>query len=1058
MKFFLYSIIILKNKKRLISFFLIFSTLLGQKESEFWENPQIIDKNKLKPHATLIPFNSKQKAFTCKKENSSRFKSLNGNWKFNWVKKPDDRPLKFQNDDFDVSKWDNIKVPGSWQLMGYGQPIYTNIKHPFLYPNPPFPPKNNNPVGSYKRNFNLPLNWNKNTTIIHFDGVKSAFFLWINGEKVGYSQGSMTPAEFDITKYLKTGKNSISVQVFRWSDASFIEDQDFWRLSGIYRDVYLMNIPDTHIRHFKVDASLSDDLKHGNLSVVSHLKNYSETGKEVLLKVQCLDINSKEILASFSKDVFLSGHKEISIDSSVQIFNINPWSAEIPNLYLLVLSLTDMSNSSTEFISSKIGFRNIEIKYGQMLINNKPIIIKGVNRHEHDPIMGRTVNENSMIKDIKLMKKFNINAVRTSHYPNHPRWYELCDEYGIYVMDEANIESHFFWSKFTKDPKWENAFLDRAKRMVYRDINHPSIIIWSLGNEAGYGPNHQKMANWIRKYDDTRLIHYEGREPGYTPVANHFDIISNMYPSIDLMKKLHNENPNRPVILCEYSHAMGNSNGNLFKYWDNIYAYPRMQGGYVWDWVDQGILKQKNNQDFYAYGGDFEEAIHDSNFCINGLVSPDRKPHPALYELKHQMQNIKVHYSINKLNQIKLENRFFFKTLEDVNGIGILYENGLAILEFSLDLYNIGPNEFKYIDIPIHEGYIKNDDSIYYLNFYFKLKGNTKWSKKDHLLASDQFIIQNKKRGIKLKNFKKDKQKLLNNSKISYERNNDGIIISASNVKYQFNFNQGQLLKVYLDETEFISSPIIHNIWRAPTDNDRGGSYEESFYSSWIKAGYNNLERTVESVNYKKIDETSVKVSVEEYYSNKRTKIPVLMNYIISKDGDLTIKLETDINPILPVTPRIGLTTQIPSNFSTVKWFGRGPHESYSDRKLGAFIGLHNKSVDELYFPYIKPQENGNRSDTRWVMFSDLNNRAILIHSEEYFNFSAHRYSLNNLSKSKHTIDLTNSNFINLNIDYKMMGLGGDDSWNPRTHDEFLIKPGLYKYSYTFRFSNNLNN
>ena len=1064
MKSFLNLILVLSRQKRLLNILLLFSISFGQKEPEFWEDPQVIQRNKLKPHATLIPYDSIKDAITCDKENSSRFKSLNGNWRFNWVEKPNDRPLKFQNDDFDVSNWDFIKVPSSWQLMGYGQPIYTNIKHPFLYPNPPTPPKNNNPVGSYKRTFNLPLSWSKSRTIIHFDGVKSAFFLWVNGNKVGYSQGSMTPAEFDITEYLKTGKNSLSVQVFRWSDASFIEDQDFWRLSGIYRDVYLMNIPDTHIRHFKVNASLTRNLKTGNLSVTSHLNNYSVKEKEVLLEVKCLDIDSKEILASFSKDLFIPSLKEITVDSSVQISNINPWSAEVPNLYLLILSLTDKLTNSTEFVSSKIGFRNIEIKYGQMLINNEPIIIKGVNRHEHDPIMGRTVSEDLMIKDIKIMKKFNINAVRTSHYPNHPRWYELCNEYGIYVMDEANIESHYFWSKFTKDPKWENAFLDRAKRMVYRDINHPSIIIWSLGNEAGYGPNHDIMANWIRKYDDSRLIHYEGREPGYTPLPNHFDIISNMYPSVDLMKKLHDENPNRPIILCEYSHAMGNSNGNLFKYWDNIYAYPRMQGGYVWDWVDQGILKQRDNQDFYAYGGDFGESIHDSNFCINGLIGPDRKPHPALHELKYQMQNIKVHFSKNKLNQIKLENRFFFKNLEDIKGNGVLYENGKAILEFSLDLYNIGPGEYKYMDIPINKSLIKNRFNEYYINFYFKLKSKTKWAKRNHLIASDQYIIQEKRintninQNISSKIVGIDLKEPPEFSEINFERNNDGIIISASNVKYQFNFDQGQLLKVYLDDTEFISSPFVHNIWRAPTDNDRGGSYQKSFYSHWKKAGYDDLKRSVESVNYKKVDDNSVEVSVSEKYSNNKSTIQVLINYLVSKDGLLKINVETDINPILPVIPKIGLTTQIPSTFSTVDWYGRGPQESYSDRKLGAFIGLYSENVDNLYFPYIKPQENGNRSDTRWMLISDSNNKGILIEAEEYFNFSAHRYSLENLSKSKHTVDLKNSNYINLNIDHKMMGLGGDDSWNPRTHDEFLIKPGLYKFSYNFKFFNNLNN
>ncbi len=1049
-------------------FYLLFLSTVSFSEivPEYWENPEIIGVNKLRPHATLVPFNSRKNALTFNKQNSLRFLSLNGNWKFKLVKKPDDRPPRFQENNYDISSWDFIKVPSSWQMEGFGKPIYTNIKHPFPYPNPPSPPKNNNPVGSYKRSFQLPLNWKEGRTIIHFDGVKSAFFLWINGEKVGYSQGSMTPAEFDITEFLTTGKNSISVQVFRWSDGSFIEDQDFWRLSGIYRDVYLMNFPESHIRHYKINASLSRDQKNGKLSIKSHLKNYSKQRKELLFRVKIIDIETKSELSSISKDISINTGKEEIVDSTLYLPDVNPWSAEMPNLYILLLSLTDKNTKKTEYISSKIGFRNIEIKYGQMLINGEPVIIKGVNRHEHDPITGRTVDEDLMIKDIKLMKKFNINSVRTSHYPNHPRWYELCDEYGIYVMDEANIESHQFWSKFTKDPKWENAFMDRTKRMVQRDINHPSVIIWSLGNEAGYGPNHKKMAKWIRKYDNSRLIHYEGKDPGYTSLPNDFDIISNMYASVDLMKELHDKNPDRPIILCEYSHAMGNSNGNLYKYWDNIYSYPRMQGGYVWDWVDQGILKQGENQKYYQYGGDFEETIHDSNFCINGLVNPDRTPHPALYELKYQMQDIKVHYSNNKKDQLKLENRFFFKTLEDIRGKGVLFENGVPILDFTLDLYNIAPGELKRIAIPVNNNLLINKDQEYYLNLYFYLKKDTDCAKEGHLIASDQFMLQKKKpynnihnySDVETSQFKKSLSKNVSDSEITFERNNDGIIISASDVKYQFNFDQGQLLKVFLKDKEFVSSPIIHNVWRAPTDNDKGGSFGDSFNSKWIKAGYNNLKRTVGSVNYKKLNDKAVKVIVEEKYSNNNSEIDVLMNYVIYDNGDLRLEIETNINPILSVLPKIGLTTKLPSHFSEISWYGRGPFETYPDRKLGSLIGLYNKNIEELYHPYIRPQENGNHTDTRWVSIGDDNNRGIIIWGEEYFNFSAHRYTLDNLTKSTHTNKIKNSKYVNLNIDHKMMGVGGDDSWNPRTHDEFLIKPKDYKYSYIFRFSNNLKN
>ena len=805
--------------------------LLASSNVEYWENPEIISENKLPPHATLIPFDDLEKALTFKKENSSRIKSLNGLWKFNWAPKPDDRPLEFFMDETELADWTTIKVPSSWQMEGFGQPIYTNIKHPFPFPNPPFPPKNNNPVGSYKRYFNLPDNWKNGRTIIHFGGVKSAFFLWINGKKVGYSQGSMTPAEFDITDYLRSGKNSVSAQVFRWSDASYIEDQDFWRLSGIYRDVFLVNLPESHIQHYKVGAKLKNKFKDGSLSLVAHLDNYSNKRKKVTLNIKIIDKKNKDILLDKSMHEIIDPNRSKKISSKHHLSNIKAWSAEIPNLYNLILTLYDHETKTNEIVASKIGFRNVEIKYGQLLVNGQPIILKGVNRHEHDEVTGRTISEQSMIKDIKLMKKFNINAVRTSHYPNDPKWYKLCDEYGIYVMDEANIESHNFWSKFTKDPSWEKAFLDRAQRMVIRDVNHPSIIIWSLGNESGYGQNHDLMANWIQEYDNSRLIHYEGKDPGYGTEPNHFDIISNMYASVDLMIDLHNQNPDRPVILCEYSHAMGNSNGNLNKYWDAIYYYPRIQGGFVWDWVDQGILKKDGNKSYYLYGGDFGEEIHDGNFCINGLVSPDRTPHPALYELKHQHQNIKVHWNKNKKDQIEIENRFFFKTLEDFNGECVLKENGIKIKTMPLDLRRINPGDRKTIKLSIIENTVIDKNKEYALNFYFRLNRDRKWAKKGHLMATDQILYHS------LSNYNiaytsnkySTKNKIVKKSSINFERNNDGVVVKAAKRKFQFNFDQGQLLKVFYKDKELISNPILHNIWRAPTDNDMGGSYEKAF-------------------------------------------------------------------------------------------------------------------------------------------------------------------------------------------------------------------------------------
>ena len=709
-------------------------------EKEYWEDPTIISENKEDGHATLIPYDSKKEAILAKRDLSSHYRSLNGEWHFNWVKRPADRPIGFYKNDYDISSWDKISVPGSWQLQGYGQPIYTNVKHPFEDPNPPYPPKNNNPVGSYRRTFSVPESWEDGQVFLHFDGVKSAFFVWVNGQKVGYSQGSMTPAEFNITNYITSGNNVISVEVFRWSDAAYIEDQDFWRLSGIYRDVYLMHTPDTHIRHFKAISELVDNYQHGVLNLTTHIKNYGSKAEELVLK-NTVYYNDGIVVKDLQPISFeLVGSNEKVLKQEIMIKEVNPWSAETPNLYTLVLSIFNLDGDLIETVSTKLGFRSVELKNGQMLVNGEPIIIKGVNRHEHDPNMGRTVDENLMVKDILLMKQFNVNAVRTSHYPNHPRWYELCNEYGLYVMDEANLESHAFWSKFTLDPVWRPAFVDRAQRMVLRDVNHPSIIFWSLGNEAGYGPNHDAMANWIRDYDPSRLIHYEGKEPGYGPLPNHYDIIANMYASVDLMKELHDENPSRPVILCEYSHAMGNSNGNIFKYWDAIYEYPRLQGAFIWDWVDQGLTREDSHGEYFVYGGDFGETLHDGNFCLNGVISPDRKPHPALYEVKYHQQNIKVSWDGIDKNIFLIENRNFFVDLSQVYGIWELIENGKIISSGIINTDYIGPQSKQIYELPPFN--LSHTNREYAVNFRFALKNDHAWAESGHIVASDQVIIQ----------------------------------------------------------------------------------------------------------------------------------------------------------------------------------------------------------------------------------------------------------------------------------------------------------------------------
>ena len=735
------------------------------------------------------------------------------------------------------------------------------------------------------------------------------------------------------------------------------------------------------------------------------------------------------------------------MQQEIIIKEVSPWSAETPNLYTLVLSIFNLDGDLIETVSTKIGFRSVELKNGQMLVNGEPIIIKGVNRHEHDPVMGRTVDENLMVKDILLMKQFNVNAVRTSHYPNHPRWYELCNEYGLYVMDEAYLESHAFWSKFTLDPVWRPAFVDRAKRMVLRDVNHPSIIFWSLGNEAGYGPNHDAMAEWIRNYDPSRLIHYEGKEPGYGPLPNHYDIIANMYASVDLMKELHDENPSRPVILCEYSHAMGNSNGNIFKYWNAIYEYPRLQGAFIWDWVDQGLTRKDSHGEYFVYGGDFGETLHDGNFCLNGVISPDRKPHPALYEVKFHQQNIKVTWDGIDKNIFMIENRNFFVDLSHVYGKWELIENGKIISSGNINTDYIGPQSKQIYELPPFNLFHTNRE--YAVNFRFALKNDHAWAESGHIVASDQVIIQ---RYDSPRYRKGGKQ---NNKKVQVKENGDRVVVSAVGRDFDFDLSTGQLAQVTKANESFIVNPIIHNIWRAPTDNDEGGD-GKSFASRWLKSGYDNMKRQMINVNSSYTDDGLFQISVDEKYSSDSANILVNLVYTILQDGDLHITANTNIPEGLPVAPKIGLSFQIDKKYSNLQWYGRGPHESYIDRKHSAFLGRYSGTVRDQYYPYIRPQENGNKTDIRWASISDEKGSGVLIYGLPTFNLSVHQYSLDNLTKATHTHMIKDDGPTTVNLDHLVMGLGGDDSWNPRTHKEYLIPSGTYNYSFTLRFSDNI--
>jgi beta-galactosidase len=654
-----------------------------------WENPQVVGINKVPGHAPLIPYPNEITALAGHREKSPYFQLLSGPWEFHLATTPTSVPEDFYQPDFEAGTWAEIEVPGNWTMQGYDKPIYTNTKMP-IPPDPPRVPQDDNPTGLYRRTFTIPDNWPGRQIFICFDGVESAFYLWVNGQQVGYSQGSRLPAEFDLTPYIQPGQNTMAVMVIRWSDGSYLEDQDHWWMAGIYRDVYLYATPQVHIFDLFARAELDTDYRDAVLKVQAKINFYNQppladhrdeirhfeaVSPGYHVEMQLFDADNKAVLAEPpARPVQVHDWAMTNVNFMQNVTTPQKWSTETPNLYKLVLSLKDTGGDTIKAVSCKIGFRKVEIKHRELLINGQPVLMKGVNRHDHDDRLGKTITEASMMADIKLMKQFNINAVRTSHYPNDTRWYELCDEYGLYVIDEANIESHALYNKLCHDPEWTHAFVERGKRMVERDKNHPCIIMWSLGNESGYGPNHDALAGWIRGYDPTRPLHYEGAISQYSALLNapdeaeqvgrpsdpnweemarrrgwqmgHLatDVVCPMYPTVDhIMAYAQDPTNTRPLIICEYAHSMGNSTGNLHEYWQAIETHHGLQGGFIWDWVDQGILiVDENGQEYWAYGGDFGDEINDLNFCINGLIWPDRTPHPAMFEYKKILQPVSI--------------------------------------------------------------------------------------------------------------------------------------------------------------------------------------------------------------------------------------------------------------------------------------------------------------------------------------------------------------------------------------------------------------------------------
>lgn len=1017
-----------------------------------WENPKIIGRNKEPPYNSSIPYKSFKSCFRPRKQ-SDYFLSLNGDWSFNWVKKPVERPKDFYRVDFDVSTWDHIRVPSNWQMKGYGIPIYTNIKYPYSINIKDIPGIDHeyNPIGSYRKEVIIPERWQDKEIFIHFGGVKSAFYLWINGEMVGYSQGSMTPAEFNITKYLRKGENIIAVEVYRWSDGSYLEDQDMWRLSGIYRDVFLYAAPKVHIRDFYIHSELDKQYEDANLRCRARITNYNAESfnyrLELRFKASHQEPRNAETLTQ--KKFQLRQGSEIAVELESEIKSPQKWSAETPNLYDLILLLYDSKGEVIEVKRNRFGFRSIETKSdGGLYINGKYILLKGVNRHEHDPDEGRAVSVEQMEQDIKLMKENNINAIRTSHYPNHPTFYDLCDEYGLYVIDECNLESHGLRDTLPdSDKMWLTPCVERMKRMVERDKNHPCIIAWSLGNEAGFGDIFEEMKMVTLELDNTRPVHYEGDY--YNKIT---DLISFMYYPPRQVRMIAKRNirkdEERAIVLCEYAHAMGNSLGNFKEYMDLFKKYDNCIGGFIWDFIDQGIRKKsETGEEFWAYGGDFGDEPNDKNYCINGIVMPDRKPNPSLFEVKKGYQNIHTSDKDPLQGKVEIENEYRFLSLDFISLHWEVLANGKEIENGIIKNLDIGPLEQKLIQIPFTTPDIQ-PSTEYHLKLTFKLKKDTKWGKKGHSVAWEQFKLPFKVPTI-------EPIVIEDLPPLKTEEDETNICISGDYFKLEIGKHSGAIESYYYKEKELIKSPLIHNFWRAPIDNDLGFADEdlEDFDEesthidySWREA---SISREIVDFQFEDIKPQIKRVSVSFDVINSDE--PLKLIYLIYGNGDIIIE-----NRFIPNKEmiRFGMQCKIPKDLNQITWFGKGPHETMEDRKNGASVGLYSGNVESLIHPYIRPQENANRTNVRWLTIQNQDHLGLLIShlNGSYLNFSSWPYSMEDLEKATHTFELPNRDFITLNIDHKQKGVGGDLPGLPSVHKKYrLRKDKVYEYRFLLR-------
>ena len=1000
-----------------------------------WEDPAVTGRNRLDAHAPLAGPDERL--------------SLDGRWRFHWAPRPDAAPDPAEG--LDTSRWDEIEVPGCWQLqVDHDPPIYTNVQYPFptaLCPGVP----DDNPTGTYWRTFELPAGWDQRRVILTFESIDSAGEVWVNGEPAGYGQDSRLPLELDVSALVRPGTNTVVVRVLRWSDGTWLEDQDMWWMSGLQRSVHLWSTPLAHVADLRIRTALTPDHARGTVDlrvVLRHAGGGSLEGhriEAVLTDPRGTIVPSAVAAVAVDPDATGASADAAVIDVALEVPAPRPWSAEDPALYGLKLRHLDPGGRVLEHRSARIGLRTVRIEGGQLRVNGRAIRVQGVNRHEFDPDRGRAVTVDSMLADIRLMKAHNINAVRTSHYPNDPRWYDLCDEHGLYVLDEANLETHGLWDALADDPAWEHAMLERVVRMVERDKNHACVIGWSLGNECGYGRNHDVLAGWVRRHDPTRPVHYHPADRRPT-----VDIIAPMYPSVATIEALAQEPDHRPIIMCEYAHSMGNSTGNLAEYWEAVDRWPRLQGGFIWDWVDQGLRRRTDaGVEFWAYGGDMGDEPNDGPFCMNGLVAPDRTPHPAMAEVKKVFEPVRVEWVDPAAGRARITNRRTFTALSDLAAEWILEVDGVETARGALELPAVAPGASAEVSLPVPDT-ARVEGAEHWLRLRFRLAAATSWADAGHEVAWAQLplAVAGSEPSVRPVVPSGDGAGLLRGD------GDDEALLAAGPLRLSFVRSAGGLVELGTDGRELLTGPVELSIWRAPTENDRNGWGDERHLERWTAAGYDRATPVIDAMTAREAGADGVAVVdlAGRLVAEQGASLSWTQRWSVVGSGEIVVetRLRGADPGALPPLPRFGLLLGLDPTLDRVEWFGRGPHESYADRKWGAPVARHRSAVGASWYPYATPQESGNAVDVRWCAVTDASGAGLLAIGDPLLSVNASRYRAHDVAAARHPHEVAPSPDVQLHLDLAQSGLG-NASCGPGTLDRYLVPPGPLRFRVRLR-------